>query len=47
MCIRDRATPGGVQARHVVDTVTYGSLAMDSFRFEGAGAIQPPLRAAA
>jgi len=42
-----QATPGGVQAQHVVDTVTYGSLAMDSFRFDGAGANQPQLRAAA
>ena len=42
-----QATPGGVQAQHVVDTVTYGSLAMDSFRFDRAGANQPKLRAAA
>lgn len=42
-----QATPGGVQAQHVVDTVTYGSLAMDSFRFDGAGANQSPLRTAA
>jgi 4,5-DOPA dioxygenase extradiol len=46
-----QATPGGVQAQHVVDTVTYGSLAMDSFRFDGAGANvstpEPPVRAAA
>ena len=42
-----QATAGGVQAQHVVDTVTYGSLAMDSFRFDGAGANQPQLRAAA
>ena len=36
-----QATPGGVQAQLVVETVTYGSLAMDSFRFDGAGANVP------
>lgn len=43
----EQTTQGCVQARHVVDTVTYGALAMDSFRFDGAGANQPQLRAAA